>query len=214
MYIEDLGMIPFEHAWQKQKQAVSEVIEDGEERIFVCEHPAVLTLGRSSSRKNLLVPLEDLEEKNIRVVEVDRGGDVTLHAPGQIVLYPVVDLSRRGRDLHKYLTQLEQVGIDFLRSFGIVSLRVPGKTGVWVENRKAIAIGIGVRKWVAYHGMGVNVKTDLKLFSLIRPCGLDEGVTSLEQCLGRPVDMPKAKERLGEIVLEHFLNPGFSRSCH
>ncbi len=206
MYIEDLGMISFEQAWQKQKQAVSEVIEGGEERIFMCEHPAVLTLGRSSSRKNLLATSEDLESKKIRVVEIDRGGDVTLHAPGQIVAYPIVDLNLRGRDLHKYLAQLEQVGIDFLESFGIVSLRVPGKTGVWVEDRKVIAVGIGVRKWVAYHGIGVNVKTDLKLFSLIRPCGLDEGVTSLEQCLGRPVEMHQAQARLGEIFLKHFSN--------
>ncbi|HRZ39961.1 MAG TPA: lipoyl(octanoyl) transferase LipB [Candidatus Omnitrophota bacterium] len=204
MNIEDLGLIPYEKAWQKQKEAVSRVIAGGQECLFFCEHPPVLTLGRSASRKNLLVPPDELANRGIRVLDVDRGGDVTLHAPGQLVAYPILDLNRRGRDLHRYLHQLEEVGIDFLRGFGIVSVRVSGKTGVWVKDRKLIAIGIGVRQWVAYHGIGINVKTDLSLFSLIRPCGLFEGVTSIEQCIGNAVDMAEAKDRLGKIFRDDF----------
>lgn len=194
-YLVDLGIIDYSQAYDIQKQAVAEVIAGGQERVFLCEHPAVLTLGRMADKRFILATQQDLTQKGIQVLDIDRGGEVTLHAPGQLVVYPVLDLSRRGKDLHAYIRQLEDTVVEFLKEYDISSRRDPGKTGVWVETKKIASLGVGVKRWVSFHGIGINISTDLKLFSLIKPCGLEVEMTSLERVCAKAVDMQDAKKR-------------------
>lgn len=200
----DLGLIDYAKAYEIQKQAVAEVIAGGPERFFICEHPAVLTLGRMADEEFILMPKEQLAKRGIKTLNIDRGGEVTLHAPGQLVVYPILDLNKRGRDLHAYIRKLESVGIDFIRSYGVDAQRNPGKTGVWAKGKKAISIGVGVKKWVTFHGMAVNVTTDLKLFTVIKPCGLDVSMASVSTLVGKTVELQYAREMLAQTFKKHF----------
>jgi lipoate-protein ligase B len=149
------------------------------------DHPPVLTVGRNPSDGNLRADPGVLARQGIEVFEVARGGDVTWHGPGQLVGYLVCDLSARGRDLHKFLRDIEQGLIEGLAEMGIVAGRSPGRTGVWVGEEKIASIGVAVRRWVSYHGFALNVAPDLRFFDLIHPCGL-KGIhmTSVARCLG------------------------------
>ena len=129
---------------------------------------------------------------------------MTLHAPGQLVVYPILNLAQSNRDLRLYMHKLEQVTIALLKSFGIVASRFSGKTGVFVGPDKIASLGIGVRKWVTYHGLGINVNTDLKLFELIKPCGLDVRMTSIARIKGEVVEMNEVKKRLVECFGREF----------
>ena len=148
--------------------------------------------------------LNEIKSRGIKIIDIDRGGDVTLHSPGQLVVYPVVDLRRFGRDLKFYLVKLEQVVIDFFKEFDILTERKPGKTGAWFGEKKIASIGIGVKKWISFHGMSLNMGNDLTLFSLIRPCGLDVQMTSLDEIKKEHVDLHKAKEMLVHIFSNTF----------
>ena len=197
MEIKDLGLIDYQEAWNLQRQYTDKVIINRQDSyLLVCEHPSVLTLGRLADRAHILFSENELGQKGVSIIPIDRGGEITLHAPGQLVVYPILDLQRYGKDLHGYLHKLEQVGIDFLRYFDIMGERISGKTGVWIDGRKIMSIGIGVRKWVSYHGMGININTDLSLFKMIRPCGMDVVMTSLENELGKKIDMQEIKQRI------------------
>ncbi len=200
----DLGLIDYCAAYQMQKSAVLDVIAGGRERIFFCEHPSVLTLGRLADKSYILVSSQELIDRGISVVSVDRGGQVTLHAPGQLVVYPILDLKKHGKDLKQYLHDLEEVAIKFLECYGISSSRNPGKTGVWVGHKKIVSVGVGVKKWISFHGIGININTDLELFSLINPCGLGASMTSVENILGKAVDLKQAKRNFLEIFLQYF----------
>ena len=136
------------------------------------DHPPVLTVGRGGSEESLRVDRATLERLGIELFEVARGGDVTWHGPGQLVGYPIVDLDRRGRDLHRFLRDLEEALMLALEGWGIPVQRVPGRTGVWAGGEKIASIGIAVRRWVSYHGFALNVLPDLAFFELIHPCGL------------------------------------------
>jgi lipoyl(octanoyl) transferase len=144
--------------------------------VLLVEHEPVVTLGRSTVASSLPLPRAALEARGVEVFEVERGGDVTLHAPGQLVAYPIFDLHGWRLDLHWYLRQLEETVIRTLDTVGVVTERNPGKTGVWTAGRKIASIGIHVKQWVTFHGFALNVSTDLRLFDLIVPCGL-HGVT-------------------------------------
>jgi lipoate-protein ligase B len=144
--------------------------------LLLVEHEPVVTLGRSTRASSLPLPQRALEARGVEVFEVERGGDVTLHAPGQLVAYPIFDLRGWRLDLHWYLRQLEETLIRTLDSVGVHAERTPGKTGVWTNGRKIASIGIHVKQWVTFHGFALNVSTDLRLFDLIVPCGL-HGVT-------------------------------------
>lgn len=203
--IQDLGLIGYQEAWSVQRRCVDAVMNDREQNfLLLCEHPCVLTLGRMADRTHILFADRCLADRRISVYSVDRGGEVTLHAPGQLVVYPILNLDRFGRDLHRYLEQLEHVGIDFLRFFDIVGERVHGKTGVWVKGKKIISIGIGVRKWISFHGLGINIQTDLSLFKMIRPCGLDVEMTSVAEQNTIAPDMDRAKAQLTAVFKERF----------
>ncbi|MBU4304673.1 MAG: lipoyl(octanoyl) transferase LipB [Candidatus Omnitrophica bacterium] len=165
--------------------------------LIFCEHPTVITLGRRAARENILVSEEYLRCHNIPVISTDRGGDVTLHAPGQIVAYPIFDLKRIGKDIRLFLRKLEEVMLSFLYEYGIYGQRVDGRTGVWIEDRKIGFIGIAISKWVSYHGISVNVNADLNFFRLIYPCGIkDKLVTSLCCEPGRKVSVQEAGNKL------------------
>lgn len=149
------------------------------------DHPPVLTVGRGGSEESLRVSRSALAERGVELFEVTRGGDMTWHGPGQLVGYPVVDLTRVGRDLHAFLRALEEVLIETLAGWSLAAERVPGRTGVWAGGEKIASLGIAVRNWVSYHGFALNVEPDLGFFDLIHPCGL------------RGVRMTSLRERLG-----------------
>lgn len=193
--VKDLGLIAYQDAYKIQMEAVQAVIGGAPNTIFFCEHPAVLTLGRMAAEQNILVAHEELEKRKVELAKIDRGGEVTLHNPGQMVVYPILNLNEYGRDLRAYLHKLEQVAIDLLGDFDILARRIEGQRGVWVKNRKIASIGVGVKKWVSYHGIAINVCNDLTQFSLIRPCGLDVQMASMESLKEVKVPMPEVKQR-------------------
>ena len=202
--VKDLGTIDYTKAWQLQKQAVQSICAGGQQYLFLCEHPLVLTLGRLAREDYILWPQSEIEKKGGKVIPIDRGGEVTLHASGQLVVYPIFDLSHFGKDLKLYLEKLEQVTIDLLRDFDIVASSLPGQRGVWVKERKIASIGIGVKKWISYHGLAVNVNTDLDLFSMIKPCGLEVRMTSIKDLKKETVDMARVKEKIISCFKSHF----------
>ncbi len=179
---------------ERQRQAIPDTL-------LLLEHEPVITLGRNARRENLLLPDEELRRRGLDVFETGRGGDVTYHGPGQVVGYPILDLSPDRRDVHRYVRDLEEVMIRTCRGYGIEASRVTGLTGTWVGTDKIGAIGVRIARWVTSHGFAFNVATDLSSFALIVPCGIRErGVTSLERLLGRPVSLEEAMKR----VADHF----------
>jgi len=210
LQVLDLGRVTYEKAWKYQKELVENRRrgEIGDSLVFV-EHPPVLTLGRSWKQQNVLADTLALTEKGVEVYEVERGGDVTYHGPGQVVGYPIVNLADRGRDLHRYLRDLEEVIIRVVGSYGLGAGRKVGITGVWVGEEKVCAFGVAVKSWVSYHGFALNVNTDLSYFSLINPCGIqDKGVTSLAKLLGHWVDPEEVKAKIAESFADVL---GYSR---
>jgi lipoate-protein ligase B len=202
--VEDWGLISYMPAYDRQRKIVDEVIDGAPGRIIFCEHPAVLTLGRMTKPESLLHQRDDITARGVQICAVDRGGDVTLHAPGQLVIYCILDLNRYRRDLKLYLEKLEQVTVDLLNDFGILAVSLPDKRGVFVGKEKIASIGIGVRKWVTYHGVGLNVSTELPLFKLIKPCGLNVQMTSMNKVLGRPIDMAEVRTGAAAKFKEQF----------
>ncbi len=207
--IEDLGIIAYTQAYRRQKECVEEILRGEDAVLLLCEHPPVLTLGRLTKRENILWPREEIIKKGFEIVPIDRGGDITLHSPGQLVVYPIFDLKIVGKDLKRYLRQLEEVVIDLLKEFDIVARRFLGQTGVWVQDKKIASMGIGVKKWISFHGVGLNVSTDLNLFSLIRPCGLNVTMTSLENIKQEVIPMAQVKSKMVEQFKEKF-----NLECH
>jgi lipoate-protein ligase B len=189
----DWGRLDYREAHARQLARV-EVRRRGEvgDALIVVEHPHVITVGRSrAARANLVAPGE------VEVVEIERGGDVTYHGPGQLVIYPIVELGPDERDLHRFLRNLEAGLIATARELGVDAGREAGKTGIWVDGRKLASIGIACRRWITFHGLALNVATDLSYFARINPCGFDAGVmTSLERELGRPVDLAAVADAL------------------
>ena len=205
MIIEDWGLIGYADAYERQKLYVGQVIDGGQERLVLCEHPAVLTLGRMTNPDSLLYQRQEIEDRGVAITEVDRGGDVTLHAPGQLVVYPIFNLNKHGKNLKVYMQKLEEVAVDLLRNFDILAISIPGQRGVFVGADKIISIGVGVRKWVTYHGLGINVNTDLSFFNLIKPCGLNVRMTSMQKLKKHAFPMQRVKEQVIEQFKKKFL---------
>lgn len=165
--------------------------------VVVVEHFPCITFGRAAHREHILAGREELQTAGVDVCATDRGGDVTYHGPGQLVLYPIVDLAGYGRDVHAHARRLEQVLIDVLASFGVEAIRKTEYPGVWTAEGKIGAIGIKVKRWVTLHGVSLNVCPDMSHFGLIVPCGIaDHGVASLTRLLGRDVGVAEVKPRL------------------
>lgn len=206
-----LGRVPYAEARDLQRRLVAERSEGAiEDTLLLLSHPPVVTVGRGGSPDHVVATAGELERRGVELVETDRGGDVTFHGPGQVVGYPIVDLTRRGRDLHRYMRDVEETVIRALARFGIEAGRVEGLTGVWVDGAKVAAIGIRVSRWVAHHGFALNAGTDLSFFDLIVPCGIaDRPVTSMEAILGRNVDGDAVLDAI-EAAFGEVFHPGTS----
>ena len=176
--IEDLGLRPYAEVLALQRDLRRRRIEGGldEDVLLLVEHPPVITLGRGTRPSSLPIPSAELERRGVEVFEVERGGDVTYHGPGQLVGYPILDLRKHRQDLHWYLRSLEDVLIQALGQLGIEADRNPGLTGVWTAGRKIASLGVHVKQWVTLHGFALNVTTDLDPFDLIVPCGIRQVV--------------------------------------
>lgn len=200
--------VPFERAWRWQRALQARLLADPQasEALLLLQHEPCYTLGRGASLEHLHF---DPAAPPLPLHRIDRGGEVTHHAPGQLVLYPVLDLRRRGSDLHLYLRSLEQLLIDLLAELGLQGERIAGRTGVWLEGRKVAAIGVGARRWISQHGLALNVEMPLEGFAAITPCGLrglpvGRLVDWLPQCRAAalaPSLLRHAARRL-ELVLE------------
>jgi lipoyl(octanoyl) transferase len=197
-----LGKVSYSDGIQLQAQAVDNLRSDqAEEQLFLLEHPHVFTLGRAANRANILLTLDELEERGIEVHETGRGGDVTYHGPGQIVGYPIINLKPDRCDVHRYVRDVEEVLIRAIADFGIEGERIEGLTGVWVGDEKVAAIGVRIARWITSHGFALNVNTDLSYFQMIVPCGItDKGVASMSKLLGKNIDI----EEVARTVTRHF----------
>jgi lipoate-protein ligase B len=194
--VTDLGTLAYREAWDRQLALVeARKAGAGDDTLILVEHPHVITLGRSRAAEANVLAAGDVE-----VVPIERGGDVTYHGPGQLVAYPVVLLADGERDLHRFLRGLEDAVIRTLARFELAGDRVPGKTGVWIDGaRKICSMGIACRRWVTFHGLALNVTTDLAQFRRINPCGFDARVmTSIEAELGAAPPMGDVKARLAD----------------
>jgi lipoate-protein ligase B len=202
MTILDLGLRDYEEVWRLQKEFVARR-RAGEipDTLILVEHPPVFTVGRHQTSSGLFAFADEDEWARRSLVVVERGGGITFHGPGQLVGYPIVDLRGRGRDIHRFLRDLEEVLIRTLRDFSLDAHRKTGLTGVWVGPKKIASIGIAVRQWVSYHGFALNVSVDLRYFRLIRPCGLDgDVITSMSELLNREVSVAEVKP----VLVEHW----------
>lgn len=224
----DVGMRDYAEVWRLQKELVSRRIgKEIPDTLILVEHPPVFTVGRA--RPNPLAPFpkgkgdphpapspwqgEGWDEGRGggggEVFLVERGGDITFHGPGQLVGYPIIDLRERGRDVHRFLRDLEEVLLLTLKDFMIPAQRRAGFTGVWTGSKKIASLGIAVRHWVSYHGFALNVSTDLRYFRMIHPCGLDGTVmTSMAEQLGREISLTEVKlsaiEHCQEIFCDRY----------
>lgn len=225
VHFKDLGLIDYKEAWDYQEKLFKATIDQKirirngesdtptEHYLLFCQHPHVYTLGKSGDKENLLLDDEGLAKHNASYYEINRGGDITYHGPGQLVGYPIFDLDHFFTDIHKYMRFLEEAVIQTLAEYGIDGGRVDGMTGVWIDGqtdsaRKICAMGVKSSRWVTMHGIGFNVNSDLSYFSHIIPCGIeDKAVTSMERELGRSVDMDEIANVLKEKLASQF---GFS----
>jgi lipoyl(octanoyl) transferase len=210
LLIVDLGLISWPVAYALQQRIVAARKADKIDDVFLlCEHPHVITLGRSANRSNLLASEHVLRQKGVELHATNRGGDITYHGPGQIVGYPILNLNNIKRDVGWYVRTLEEVMIRASADFGVSAFRVAGKTGIWVKvwdsEEKLAAIGVHISRWVTSHGFAYNVSTDLRYFDLIIPCGIaDRKATSLEKLLGRNVSLDEVKPHLSKHCEDLF----------
>ena len=194
----DLGKIDYKSAWDLQKEIFDLRLHNKtDDTLFLLEHLHTYTLGKVAEKENLISTNEQLKELGISVYEIDRGGDITYHGPGQIVGYPIIKLSDWKEDTHEYLRALEEVIIKTCSDYGLNTNRNPKYTGVWLGEKKVAAIGIKVSRWITMHGFAFNVNTDLNYFGGIIPCGIrDKDVTSLQRELGKEIEINEVKEKL------------------
>jgi lipoyl(octanoyl) transferase len=211
---EFLGLIDYKEAWDYQEKLLKEAVdlkiafrngqttEIPQNYLLFCQHPHVYTLGKSGKQEHLLLNEEQLKVHEATYYKINRGGDITYHGPGQLVVYPIFDLEQFFTDIHKYMRLLEEAVILTLTDFGIESGRVEGLTGVWIEGeteqaRKICAMGVKCSRWVTMHGIGFNINTDLNYFSNIIPCGIDDkAVTSMQQELGHKIEVEEVSTKL------------------
>jgi lipoyl(octanoyl) transferase len=221
----DLGLIDYQKAWDYQTELFNKILtvksgnrnlpnneqQQTNNYLLFCEHSHVFTIGKSGDEKNLVIPVENLSSIGASYHQINRGGDITYHGPGQIVVYPVIDLENFFTDIHQYMRTLEESVIATLREFNIEAGRIKGLTGVWLDwnderkARKICALGVKTSRWVAMHGLAMNVNTDLSYFDHIVPCGIqDKAVTSLKKELNSNQNIGQVKEILKQKITSLF----------
>jgi len=206
LIILNLGRTPYGLAWDLQKKIFSlRLTEKISDVLILTEHEHVYTIGKSGSDNHLLAAQKELLNGNVELYHIDRGGDITYHGPGQLVGYPILNLSDYYQDIHKYLRDLEEVIIRTLSAYDIKAMRDPEYTGVWVGDEKIAAIGIKVSRWITMHGFALNVSNDLRYFDRIIPCGIfHKGVTTMEKITGRNFSINDVAETISQNFLEVF----------
>jgi lipoyl(octanoyl) transferase len=195
------------NAMLERQKARREKVEMGEapDTLFLLEHEPVITLGRNAKPEHVLLSPEELQRRGITLVESDRGGDVTVHGPGQLVAYPILNLASWRRSVNGYLRQLEESVIRTLAHYGLAGERMPPYTGVWVNGAKICAIGIGIHRWITFHGIALNICPDMELFNTIVPCGIaDRPVTSMHCLRDNPPLLPEVMDCFEEAFCESF----------
>src|SRR5258705_11025953 len=221
----DLGLIDYQQAWDYQTELFNKILavksknrnlatneqQPTNNYLLFCEHSHVFTIGKSGDEKNLVIPLENLSSIGASYHQINRGGDITYHGPGQIVVYPVIDLENFFTDIHQYMRTLEEAVIATLRTFDMETGRIKGLTGVWLDwnderrARKICALGVKTSRWVTMHGLALNVNTDLSYFNHIVPCGIqDKSVTSLEKELNSHQNIQEVKRILKQKIASLF----------
>ncbi|HEV8515269.1 MAG TPA: lipoyl(octanoyl) transferase LipB [Cyclobacteriaceae bacterium] len=221
----DLGLIDYQKAWDYQTELFNKILAVKSENrnlpdnqqlptnnyLLFCEHPHVFTIGKSGDEKNLVIPIDNLSSIGASYHQINRGGDITYHGPGQIVVYPVIDLENFFTDIHQYMRTLEESVILTLKEFNVDAGRIKGMTGVWLDAddskkaRKICAMGVKTSRWVTMHGLAMNVNTDLSYFNHIVPCGIqDKSVTSLKKELNSDQDMEEVKQILKQKIASQF----------
>lgn len=201
--VRDLGRMGYRDAWDVQHEVHDAVASEREPpTLLLVEHDPVITFGRKGGHEHLLTPAEELTRQGFDLVDIERGGDVTYHGPGQLVGYPILPIGRRVRD---YLRRIEASIVDLAAEYGVTAEGSPGYAGVWIGNEKLCAIGVAIKRGVSLHGFALNVATNLAHFDTIVPCGLEgTGVTSLTALTGRRVAMDEAKARLVPHFARHM----------
>jgi len=196
--IIDLGLLHYKKAWDFQKEIFLALkYRNLASALILCQHYPVITLGRKADKRNILINESELKLRRIGRYEIERGGDVTYHGPGQLIAYPIFDLNYLKKDINFFLRCLEETIIKLLRGFGVEGEIIPGLTGVWIDKQKIASIGIAIKNWITFHGLSINIKkNDLANFRLIRSCGMDIEMTSLETVLERDIEIKEAKEKL------------------
>ncbi len=220
VHLENLGQKTFQEAWDYQESLFKRIVDrkieirkSGKDLpapdnyLLFVQHNHVYTLGKSGDPKNLLLNEEELNRRRIDYYKINRGGDITYHGPGQIVVYPILDLDQFFTDIHRYLRTLEEAVIQTMKEYGLEGGRIDGLTGVWLDfddmekARKICALGVRASRWVTMHGLAFNINTDLSYFKNIVPCGIDDkDVTSMERELGRKLD----QFEVSQILLSHL----------
>ncbi len=202
-----IGLVPYRKALDIQLRLL-EMRKNNEigDTLLLLEHPPTFTIGRKGDKEHLLINERYLADRGIHFEEISRGGDITFHGPGQLVGYPIMDLNTKGRDVHKYLRGLEESIVVVLEDFDIKANRIEGLTGVWVEGHKIASIGVGVKRWVTYHGFALNVNTELSYFDMIVPCGIpDVKMTSIAGLLKQEeIKMEDVEESVVRSFIKTF----------
>ena len=207
--VKRLGTMDYQSALDLQLNFLEKRIDNEiNDTLLFVEHTPTITIGRNGNKSNLLISEKILKEKNIDFYEVTRGGDITFHGPGQIVCYPIINLNNHFKDVHKYLRTLEQIIINLLLEYNIEARRFDGITGVFVKRSKIASIGVGIKRWVTYHGLSLNINTDLSYFDLIIPCGLNNNpVTSIKS-------WNHLDDDINQSEVEDLLIKGFTKQFH
>jgi lipoyl(octanoyl) transferase len=222
VFIHDIGLIDYQEGWDYQEKLFKKAIDHkiakrkGDfsgviaNHLLFCQHPHVYTLGKSGKKDHLLLSEAELAQKNAAFYKINRGGDITYHGPGQLVVYPILDLEQFFTDIHQYMRFLEEAVIKTIAVFGLKGERLDGMTGVWLDpetsnERKICALGVKASRWVTMHGIGFNVNTNLEYFSNIVPCGIeDKAVTSMQKELGSPLDINEVQSILLQELKDLF----------
>ena len=202
LQIQDLGLCSYKEVWDLQKNIQADRIAGkDQDTLLLVEHTPVYTFGKNADKNHLLQHYPE----NVEIFDIERGGDITFHGPGQLVGYPILDLNNYKKSISWYMRSLEEVIIDTLDIYGLVAIRKDGLTGVWIGDEKIAALGVRISRWVTMHGFAFNVNSDLSYFGNIIPCGIaDKQVTSLEKEIGRPVDMKDVKEKIKSYLIHLF----------